>query len=238
MSRNFAANLIRMGASKGDVLALILPNVPEFVFVFTGAPLAGVTVTTIPPSMTAHEMKVQLENSGAIWVVTNKERIDTVMQAVKEIDHSWRKDMALKGNWGEKIKIVLDANPDECPQGVMSISLMLANESEAPEVPDFDYNEDVMVIPYSSGTTGPPKGVELTHKYVKHKSSSLISTLLSQEHGKQHGADRLSRHGLLPAPGKGLPGDHGVCVASLSRLRHERDYEQHSQGRGQDGVPP
>ena len=155
-----------MGARKGDVLALILPNVPEFVFVFTGAPLAGVTVTTIPPSMTSYEMRGQLSNSGATWVITNKERIGTVMQAVEEIDKSWRKDMTLKGTSGEKIHVVLDANQEECPTGVMPLSLMLANDSEVPEVPDFDYNEDVMVIPYSSGTTGPPKGVELTHKYV------------------------------------------------------------------------
>ena len=157
-----------MGARKGDVLALILPNVPEFVFVFTGAPLAGVTVTTIPPTMTAHEMQGQLSSSGATWVVTNKERFEVVRKAIEMIDDGWRKDMTVKGNSSEKINVVVDANRDELPQDdVIPLSLMLMNDNDSsvPEV-DFDFNEDVMVIPYSSGTTGPPKGVELTHKYV------------------------------------------------------------------------
>ena len=51
---------MKNGAKKGDVLALILPNVPEFVFVFTGAPLAGIVVTTFSPSMKAYEIGNQL----------------------------------------------------------------------------------------------------------------------------------------------------------------------------------
>ena len=144
-------------------MALILPNTPEFVFVFTGAPLAGLTVTTISPMMTAYEMQGQLASSGATWVVTNKERLEEVMKAVESIDEGWRKDMTVRSS--EKINVVVDASRDECPQNAIPLSLMLsdAQDSTVPEV-DFDYNEDVIVIPYSSGTTGPPKGVQLTHK--------------------------------------------------------------------------
>ena len=51
LTRNFASSLVKFGVCKGDVLAMVLPNSPEFVFVFTGAPLAGVVVTTHLPAL-------------------------------------------------------------------------------------------------------------------------------------------------------------------------------------------
>ena len=50
MSRQFGSALIRMGAKKGDVLAMVVPNIPEFPIAFMGACGVGVTLTTMNPT--------------------------------------------------------------------------------------------------------------------------------------------------------------------------------------------
>ena len=167
LSKNFASSLIKFGAVPGDVLALILPNTPEFVFVFTGGPLAGVIVTTISPNFTHFEITQQLRNSGATWVVTDLDRYETVNTAIENLEDGASKvvtesslDDEYQAVRNEALKLVLTSETEQAdmPTGVISLALMLADDgTKCPDNPDFDYNEDVVVIPYSSGTTGPPK---------------------------------------------------------------------------------
>ena len=186
LSKNFASSLIKFGAEPGDVLALILPNTPEFVFVFTGGPLAGVVVTTISPNFTHFEITQQLRNSGATWVVTDLDRYETVNTAIHNLENVSESspDDEYQAVRNEALKLVLtsDSEQTDLPTGVISLALMLADDgTKCPDNPHFDYNEDVVVIPYSSGTTGPPKvscvlvvlrgeiivcvqGVQLTHR--------------------------------------------------------------------------
>ena len=187
LSKNFASSLVKFGAEKGDVLALILPNSPEFVFVFTGGPLAGVTVTTISPNFTHFEVTQQLSNSGSTWVVTDMDRYQTVKTAIDnlELEATERReasDEVYQSVRNEAVKLVLTGERDqtEMPTGVISLSMMLSDDgSKCPDQPDYDFHKDVVVIPYSSGTTGPPKaspsnsfncdrffvqGVQLTHR--------------------------------------------------------------------------
>jgi len=170
LSKNFSSSLIKFGAEKGDVLALILPNSPEFVFVFTGGPLAGVTVTTISPNFTHFEITQQLRSSGSTWVVTDMDRYKTVKTAINNLEvesfeYNSEEDHELVRNEAVKLVLTSEREQTELPTGVISLSLMLADDgSKCPADPSYDYNQDVVVIPYSSGTTGPPKGVQLTHK--------------------------------------------------------------------------
>jgi len=164
LSKNFASSLIKFGAEKGDVLALVLPNCPEFVFVFSGGPLAGVTVTTLSPNFTHFEVTQQLHNSGATWVVTDMDRFQTVQTAINNLEEASSGDQVVRN---EAVKLVLagEREQTEMPTGVISLSMMLSDDgSKCPAEPDYDYQGDVVVIPYSSGTTGPPKGVQLTHQ--------------------------------------------------------------------------
>ena len=162
LTRNFASSLVKFGVCKGDVLAMVLPNSPDFVFVFTGAPLAGVVVTTISPHFTHYEIQTQLVSSGATWVVTDLDRFPKVQQAVEEMDQGWKEDVAIKS---QRIRIVVTGEQEHTPPHAIPLSVMLASDGscQSPE-PEYNYEEDVVVIPYSSGTTGPPKGVQLTHR--------------------------------------------------------------------------
>ena len=70
LARAFANGLLRLGASKGDVLAIVMPNCPDYIVTFLGASEAGLVVTTLNPVYTAHEIRGQLTNSEAKYVVT------------------------------------------------------------------------------------------------------------------------------------------------------------------------
>ena len=65
MSRKFGSALLRMGAKRGDVLGMVVPNVPEFPIAFFGACGVGVALTTMNPTYRPEEIARQLENSGA-----------------------------------------------------------------------------------------------------------------------------------------------------------------------------
>ena len=70
LARAFANGLFGLGASKGDVLAIVMPNCPDYIVTFLGASEAGLVVTTLNPVYTAHEIRGQLNNSEAKYVVT------------------------------------------------------------------------------------------------------------------------------------------------------------------------
>merc|ERR1719348_1738697 len=81
MAQNFGSALLRMGAQRGDVICLLLPNMPEFPVVFLGAVGAGLTVTTCKISLRPEELAVRLESCQARWLVTTVEALAVVRQA-------------------------------------------------------------------------------------------------------------------------------------------------------------
>merc|ERR1719319_1323023 len=70
MATKFGSALARLGARRGDVLGMVLPNIPEFPIAFLGAVGAGLTVTTANPTYRAEEVARQFELSGAKFVLT------------------------------------------------------------------------------------------------------------------------------------------------------------------------
>lgn len=144
ISRKVAAGLAKLGFRKGDVVMLLLPNSPEFVFVFFGASMAGAMATTANPFYTPSDIAKQSGASGARLIVTYAACVDKLRDLMKN----------------DRIQVITIDSP---PEGCEHISLLLdGDESEycAPELePD-----DTVALPYSSGTTGLPKGVMLTHK--------------------------------------------------------------------------
>ncbi|MFC9752667.1 AMP-binding protein [Streptomyces sp. NPDC056921] len=143
--RKIAAALAEAGLRKGDVLALHSPNTIAYPAVFFGATRAGATVTTVHPLATAEEFAKQLRDSCARWIVTVSPLLATAREAA-----------ALAG----PIEQILVCDRAE---GHTSVLDMLATTAPEPRV-TVDPGEDVAALPYSSGTTGTPKGVMLTHR--------------------------------------------------------------------------
>lgn len=145
--RRVAAALAEAGLGKGDVLALHSPNTIAFPVVFYGATRAGASVTTVHPLATAEEFAKQLRDSSARWIVTVSPLLETARQAAE-----------LAGG----IREILVCDQAE---GHRSLLDLLGSTAPEPEVA-IDPVEDVAALPYSSGTTGVPKGVMLTHRSI------------------------------------------------------------------------
>ncbi|MFI9487296.1 AMP-binding protein [Promicromonospora sp. NPDC052451] len=133
------------GLGVGDVVALHAPNVPAYVTVFHGLLRAGVTVTTVNALASAPEVTKQLADSGARLLIT--------VSALLAAGGAGARDAGL----GDDQVVVLDG-----ADGHLSLADLLADPHPAPDV-SFDPATHLAVLPYSSGTTGRPKGVMLTH---------------------------------------------------------------------------
>ncbi|MFF8318950.1 4-coumarate--CoA ligase family protein [Streptomyces bobili] len=145
--RRIAAALAEAGVRKGDVLALHSPNTVAFPTAFYAATRAGATVTTVHPLATAEEFAKQLVDSAARWIVTVSPLLETARRAAE-----------LAG--GVEEIFVCDS-----ASGHRSLIDMLACAAPEPQIA-IDPVEDVAALPYSSGTTGVPKGVMLTHRQI------------------------------------------------------------------------
>ncbi|MFI8167984.1 4-coumarate--CoA ligase family protein [Streptomyces sp. NPDC085931] len=145
--RRVAAALAEAGVRKGDVLALHSPNTVAFPIAFYAATRAGATVTTVHPLATAEEFAKQLTDCAARWIVTVSPLLDAARRAAE-----------LAG--GVREIFVCDS-----AAGHRSLIDMLATTAPEPDVV-IDPAEDVAALPYSSGTTGTPKGVMLTHRQI------------------------------------------------------------------------
>ena len=78
LSRSFGSGLLRLGGEPGDVVAIVLPNIPEYPVIFMGASEAGFVITTLNPAYTPTEIRGQLVNSEAKYVVTIPQLVEKV----------------------------------------------------------------------------------------------------------------------------------------------------------------
>jgi acyl-CoA synthetase (AMP-forming)/AMP-acid ligase II len=141
-----AAGLARRGFRKGDVLALYCPGSPEYVLALLATWRLGGATTTINPLYTAGELAYQLKDAGAVYVLTTPELLPRVTGATAE------QPLRELFVFGEAA-------------GATPFATLLAETGEPPAV-TINPRQDTAVLLYSSGTTGFPKGVMLTHRNV------------------------------------------------------------------------
>jgi acyl-CoA synthetase (AMP-forming)/AMP-acid ligase II len=153
--RRGARGLAARGFRKGDVFGIYSPNVPEYAVAFHAVSLAGGACTTVNPIYTVEELTYQLEDSRASYLVTAPPFIDKAMEAASRA--------------GLHETFVFGEAPGATP-----FSALLGDDGPPPEIATRP-GEDVVALPYSSGTTGLPKGVMLTHR-------NLVANLLQTHH--------------------------------------------------------
>jgi acyl-CoA synthetase (AMP-forming)/AMP-acid ligase II len=137
-----AGALVAHGLRKGDVFALLLPNLQEFAVAFYGGLAAGGVITPVNPLYTDDEIARQLLDSGARYVLT----VPPLLEKVASAAHQGVREIFVVGE----------------ADGTTSFRNLLESNCEPPSV-SICAREDVAVLPYSSGTSGNPKGVMLTH---------------------------------------------------------------------------
>jgi acyl-CoA synthetase (AMP-forming)/AMP-acid ligase II len=141
-----AGALAARGVGPGDVVALHSPNVPAFATVFHGILRSGATATTVNALYTAEEIETQLRDSGAGFLFTVGALAEPALAAAGAV-----------GLAAERV-VVLDGH--DAHAGLAD----LLGEAHAAPVVEIDPAAHVAVMPYSSGTTGYPKGVRLSHR--------------------------------------------------------------------------
>lgn len=160
LSRRTAAGFFKLGIKQGDVIMVLLQNSPEYVFAFVGASMLGAVTTAANPFCTTSEIYKQFKASGAKLVITQSVYVDKL------------RNENFPGIGDGLTILTIDAPPEGC---IPFSDVLEADETAIPDI-TID-SEDPVALPYSSGTTGLPKGVILTHK-------SLISSVAQQVDGE------------------------------------------------------
>jgi acyl-CoA synthetase (AMP-forming)/AMP-acid ligase II len=137
-----AHNLSARGFKKGDVLGILSPNCPEYAIAFHAVATLGGIVTPINPLYTKQEIAHQLKDSGARFLVT----VPACAEKATEAHKIGIEEVFVFGS----------------AEGATSFDSLLVDNGRAEQV-EIDPLEDLVTLPYSSGTTGLPKGVMLTH---------------------------------------------------------------------------
>ena len=182
MVRACAAGLASRGLRAGDTIGLLSPNSIHYPIALFAASSLGASVTTLNPLYTPDEIATQLTDAKATQLYVAGPLLEKAYQAVT------------KGANLTRIYSFDDELPEEKPQKrappLESFSALLATTDAPPSV-QIDPASTVALIPYSSGTSGLPKGVELTH-------SNVVANVLQceLEHVHMDSSDTLV--GVLP----------------------------------------
>ena len=201
--RHVAAGLHAHGIRKGDVVGIVSPNLPDFPVVFYAAVLIGAIASTVNPIATAEEIGAQFADSEAVLIVTIPALFEKCSAAARLA--STVRDIVVFGE----------------ADGATPYRELFAHGNMPPLV-DIDPATDVAALPYSSGTSGIPKGVMLTHR-------NLVANL-QQMQAVNEVIDSTSRvlgvlpffhiYGMVVVMGGALR--QGACIVSLPRF----DLEQ------------
>ncbi|MFT4633397.1 MAG: acyl-CoA synthetase (AMP-forming)/AMP-acid ligase II [Candidatus Pseudothioglobus sp.] len=155
-----AGGLAARGIKPGKVVGLMAPNLPEYAVVFHGVAVAGAAVTTINPTYGWQEVMHQLKDAGATILFTVPMFAETALKAIEGTD---------------VIEVIIIG---DAPPGTTAMADVFGDPIEQVAV---DAATHTVVLPYSSGTTGLPKGVMLSHRNLVANIEQCIHAIRYQQ---------------------------------------------------------
>ncbi|RZB41320.1 uncharacterized protein BDFB_006543 [Asbolus verrucosus] len=200
INRCAQALLGHCGMRPREVVGLLLPNIPEYIIVSHGALEAGLTVTFVNPLYTPDEIKRQFENAGVKMIVTIPLLLEVATTIAPQL-RDYRTTICIGG----------DDDPLNNVHGLQS----LLSAGHASDIPGINPRE-IAILPYSSGTTGLPKGVMLSHY-------NLVANLIQGEHPALEDVESREgkRHTVLTAlPFFHIYGFNGILNMCLKNGVH------------------
>ncbi len=170
----FATALHDLGVKKGDKVALLLLNSPQFIIAYFGALEVGATLTPISPVYVSPEIKHQIEDSGAKTLICQDILYDHVEKAEVKLERVILTNIAeylprlkkfLARSMLRGVYQKMSAPPAEIfeREGFYQFQELIKKYPPNPPKIEFNSKEDLATLPYTGGTTGLPKGAMLTH---------------------------------------------------------------------------
>jgi long-chain acyl-CoA synthetase len=204
LSRAFAAWLQGQGLARGDRVAVMLPNVPQYPVVVAAILRAGYVVVNVNPLYTARELEHQLKDSGAKAIVVLENFAATLQQVMAHVPTQHVVLAAMGDLLGlvkgaivnHVIRRVRKMVPAFNIPGAVRFNDVLAKGRRMALAPAPVGPDDIAVLQYTGGTTGVSKGAVLLHR-------NLVANLLQSEAWYQ------------PALKKIPPGEQIVTVCAL-----------------------
>ena len=200
-SLSLAGYLQGLGISKGDRVAIMLPNTPQSVISYYAILMAGGIVVQTNPLYTERELEFQMKDSGAIAIVTLDilyPRVSNVMARtdLKNIIVTAIKDylpfpknllypFIQKKQYGIVVNVKQEGNTHLLTEILKTLPQELIEH-------EFDFDEDLALLQYTGGTTGFPKGVMLTHRNLVSNAAMCQAWLYKSRPGEE------SVLGILP----------------------------------------
>jgi long-chain acyl-CoA synthetase len=161
---------------KGEMLAIMLPNLPQYIIFFMASMKLGITVVQMNPLYTSPEIEYELKDSGARTIIV----LDTMVSKVAEMQ-------------GKLLDNIIEVGVEDYLPAAMAILYKLAKKNKTKkggfhgiirysgreknnsiEDVDIDPYNDVALLQYTGGTTGIPKAAALTHRNLIANSYQLI----------------------------------------------------------------
>ena len=179
LSDSFAVALQGMGVRKGDRVAVILPNIPQFVLTYYAILKAGGVVVAMNPLYKADEIQYHLDVSGAAIVIGLDEYRD-----VLEIIQQKNSDVRFVFTAMEEGEFLKRGRADAVKEGLRLTDLLLQYDGKLPAAVEVS-PDDPALFQFSGGTTGTPKAAVGLHRNLVANILQFSNWLVGLEEGKE-----------------------------------------------------
>jgi long-chain acyl-CoA synthetase len=220
IAEKLATALVDLGMKKGDVVAIMLPNFPQFIFSFYGILKAGGIVTACSVLHTEHELAYQLNDSGAEIIIA----WDSQLEKIMNIKDRTRLRHIIITNVFDYTPMA-PTSPPEIAGTIQFLNLIKKTKANLPKF-ETNAKEDIAILQYTGGTTGLPKGAMLTHY-------NIVSNCVAVSTWVQSAVERGKHTALTTLP---LFHIYGMTICMNSYIYNGTTIALHPDPRDQKGL--
>lgn len=191
LSLRFAAALHDLGVTKGDRVAILLPNCPQFIIAYQGILRIGAVASPMSPLYSPREIKYQINDSGSKIIVCLDLLYENVEKVWKEtaLQHaiitSIEEYLPKMGRFFSRARgRTLSAEITQ-RSGILEFQDLIRKHPPKPPKVEINPKEDLAALPYTGGTTGVPKGAMLTHYNIAAIQEEMYQFFPDIEDGKE-----------------------------------------------------